>query len=594
MSLSPAALKRAGQDYPWYAEHLLHVVDEDGELVLLRFRPAQWKVWRAVAAQRAAGLPVRIIVLKSRKTGVSTEVQGMLVQAGQLLPRARALVVAQNNDTAGELFDIGDTMYQHLPDDVPELRRDLMHRRNSAGGQKFMQWGTPREWSQLKIDTAKEVEAGRGKTISHLHCSEVAFWQDPRKALSLLNAVPDRPGTLIVLESTANGHNFFKARWDRAVRGLGGYAPVFIGWQEDENCRLPIPDGDVRAELERTLGKMPEYGGEEELRLVDRGFDLEQLYWRRKTIIDKADGDIPKFKQEYPSTPQEAFIASGRHVFSVSFTDPVIQRTEKTDPAGVDGYFYPLATKVRRLMHGEIEVPDFHAAEPVAWTPKSEIPEGLEDRSDYWRVWEMPREDRAYIVSADPARDEEAGQNDKAFNAAQVIDHLTGEQVARYRSRQDTDEFAREIVLAGLFFNLAHVVPEVTGIGTALAKVWLWEQYGYPRIYTRKRLDSQREKFLDALGFDTNRKTKPLIEASAQQLLREGTDGIRCRLTALEFTTYVKLEDGSHGPDEEAYSDLLLAWMVGEYVRGELPPARPRKRKGGAPSSLPRSLRPNY
>src|SRR4051794_11367359 len=107
-------MERLRWDRPFYASKVLRVVNEDGDLVPLKYRPAQMKVARVAEAQRRAGLPVRIIVLKSRKTGVSTMVQGWLVQDTTLQSNRRGLVVAQDTDTAGELHDIGFTMWTQL------------------------------------------------------------------------------------------------------------------------------------------------------------------------------------------------------------------------------------------------------------------------------------------------------------------------------------------------------------------------------------------------------------------------------------------------------------------------------------------------
>ena len=259
------ALHRLRHDLPFYAENCLKVVNERGELVDFKFRKAQLKLWRALKAQRDAGRPMRAIVLKSRKVGISTAVQAMIFQGTTLEPNCKSVVVAQDTDTAGELFEISDTFYSHLPADAPvEFKPGLVGRSVSEGGMKKLAFGERSRAlraqgamginSSLKIDTAKTVNAGRGKTIRKLHCSEVAYWDSQKKALSLLNAVPDQPGTLIVLESTANGHNWLKARWDRAERGEGGYAAVFIGWTEDENCTREFDDEDERARFIESIG----------------------------------------------------------------------------------------------------------------------------------------------------------------------------------------------------------------------------------------------------------------------------------------------------------------------------------------------------
>src|SRR5690606_32730054 len=133
------------------------------------------------------------------------------------------LVVAQDNDTAGALFEIGERIWANLPPDEALALKPA--RANFRRGKEIMfaepsrarrDQGIVGLDSSLTVDTAKEVEAGRGWTYTDMHLSEVAFYGDVRKITSLLNAVPDEPGTMIVLESTANGNNHFKARWDAA------------------------------------------------------------------------------------------------------------------------------------------------------------------------------------------------------------------------------------------------------------------------------------------------------------------------------------------------------------------------------------------
>jgi hypothetical protein len=84
---------------------------------------------------------------------------------------------------------------------------------------------------------------------------------------------------------------------------------------------------------------------------------------------------------------------------------------------------------------------------------------------------------------------------------------------------------------------------------------------------------------MDRLGWSTDRRTKPLMEDTMREMLREGTHGIRSRGLALELTTYVKLSDGSHGPDAEAFSDRLMAYMQAQRLRVEVPCGRRRRRR---------------
>lgn len=121
----------------------------------------------------------------------------------------------------------------------------------------------------MRIGTAKSDSFGRGDDITFLHLTEVAFAPDLEALLSgVAEAVVNDAPTL--LETTANGHNDLKKFWDLSVLGETGYTPLFYG-----------PDWEYSKEF------------------------LEQ---KKKSLREK-------YPQEYPSTPEEAFIASGSPYF---------------------------------------------------------------------------------------------------------------------------------------------------------------------------------------------------------------------------------------------------------------------------------------
>jgi hypothetical protein len=608
---TPEEIRKALRaDRGYYAEEVLKVVDEDGEIVPLRPRLAQRRLYAALAQQRAAGLPQRAIVLKSRKVGISTATSGLILQELLWHKNRRGVIVAQDHETAGELFDIADTMYAELPAD-PEIKPPLASRTTSRGGAKTLKWGERSRLEQergnkghnstLKIDTASEVQAGRGKTIAYLHCSEVAFWPDKKKMTSLLNAVPERPGTVVILESTANGHNFFKKRWDRAERGQGGFTPVFIGWLEDENCVRPFTDPDERARFIETIGT-GDYGADEQTLRDDFGATPEQLNFRRYAIDDKCDGEIATFKQEYPTFAQEAFVGSGKHVFSVVFMERAKRRAEAIEQLPPEkggpqlGVLQATETKERRVGGDTFEVPT-----KAMWVPSEAT--GFPHTFDFWTRWlasgallkqayergeitaeqleagldpEETIDERAgqFIVSVDPAGGEENTTGDEdAYHGIQVIDHRTHEQVAELQTRNlDHDQLADQAFLAALFFNAALITVETTGgYGTPVARR-LWDKLGWRRMYKRKRLEQAGDKTSNVLGFDTNRTTKPMMIAGLTEMLREGTHGIRSRRLVLQLTTYIYDEKtGKARPDDEAFADLLTAYMQGQEVARQTP-----------------------
>lgn len=594
-------LARIRDDAPWYGQHLAKIVDKNAELVPLTYRPAQMKLWEAIQRQRERDLPVRVIVLKSRQTGISTAVQQMIIQRATTRANRRALVVAHNATTAGALFGIGENIYLNLPDD-PFVKPEIKSRHSSENGRKLLHWGTkdPRRQeagdvgvnSILRIDTAKEVEAGRGLTIHDLHASEVALWPDPSKCAALLNAVPKRPGTMIILESTARGANFFKERWDRAVAGLGDFEPLFISWLEDPDCRRPFRSDQEREHLISTIGAGA-FGAAEPMLMerMDRmGIALEEQYerlaFRRVAIVDDCDGKPEVFAQEYPSTPEEAFIASGNTVFSKVYIGGALSAAEGAPEPRV-GVLKASATRTRTLLDGTVEIPTGVEFWPADAT-------GFRQDHPFWHVWRTPEKDGQYIVTVDPAGDIEnhdaTERDDHAYSAIEVIDHASGEQVAEWRGRADHDQVAMQAFLAGLWYREAILGVEVSGgYGTAITRA-LTRLY-YRRLYQRQQLDTRKLKTAERIGWSTDRRTKPQMEANFAELLREGTHGIRSVGLARELGTYIRDDRGKHRPEEGAHSDRLLAFMQAHEIR-RLTPLRVRRDPSGPrPNSLTRVLR---
>jgi hypothetical protein len=168
--------------------------------------------------------------------------------------------------------------------------------------------------SGYKVGTAGTKGVGRSSTIQLFHGSEVAFWPHAEThAAGVLQAVPDAPGTEVILESTANGlGNFFHQKWQDAERGIGDFIAVFVPWYWQEEYRKDVPAGFTLDEEEREYAEL-------------YGLTLEQMHWRRNKIAELKDATL--FKQEYPATAAEAFQMSGHD----SYIKPeLVARARKT------------------------------------------------------------------------------------------------------------------------------------------------------------------------------------------------------------------------------------------------------------------------
>jgi hypothetical protein len=652
--MDPAVLERL-RDVPLreYAVAALKIVDKNGELVPLDCtgRPGQIKLGEAFERQKAQGRPVRIVLVKSRQFGGSTLVQADMQKRANTTARRKILTVAHRLDTAESLFQMGLTMWENLPDGMqapmggfnnPTRGTKIMHLGEKVGG---IVSGWPN--SRLAIDTAEEVQGGRGLTYTDLHLTEVAFWgQNAKKAEGLLSAVPDRPGTSIVIESTAQGRNWFYTRAKAAADGTSEYELVFVGWHEDPDCWRAFRTPEEREDFVATIGRPDAcFPGtdqklgviaEDEPWLVEQfGCAPEQLNWRRFAIIDKCDGKLEVFRTEYPATWQEAFAGTGRQVFSVIFTQRAAVQAaswaKKPPEQGgpQQGIFVGQDPRTRKLSDGEVEVPT-----RAVWVPEAEIPARCEwwpgsfhqPKDPLWTLW-MPERRTAeewrqahergdvdleameagmaravrgpgqYILAGDAAKDTyndvPTQMAETAFNTLVGIDHWTGEQVAEWRGRIDHDLVAKRAFLAGLWLNEALVSIELTGGYGGVIMDRLQRVFYYRRLFVEKVLDDRKQREINRLGWDTNRRSKPRMEGTAQALLREGTHGIKSPVLAAEFETYVKDEKNpvKHEPAPGAFSDLLLAWMQAQEIR-RIKPARPAPPADGhRPNSMTRKLR---
>lgn len=586
--------QRLESDVVYWARHCAKILDQNLDIIKLEAKPAQLRVQEALDRQRAAGKPGRVLVPKARKEGVSTWASALAVHHTTTIPNYKALVVAQDKSTATELHGMAEMMVSNLPDRVID---GLALKPQIAGAQrgKEMIFGTRSRRERLEgdlghnssllVDTAGEVQAGRGFTYHLIHGSEVGFWEDIRGKLKALgNSVPYTPETVVILESTPNGRNEFYRLCIQARSGESEYELVFIPWWQEPLYRRPFLAAEERGALIEEIG-LGDYGDDEpdlvEM-MQEAGLDedeiLERLNWRRWKIMQpEVGGDINDFHQEFPSTFEEGFIATSGQVFAGVLINKVNQRIDQT-PAPTQGILSPREWQNRTLRGHDIARPV-----GVIWTPKSEIA-GIIGRGGMWDFWEGPHEPGEYpenhplhgvgsqhVVAVDPASGEELAGPQGAYHAIEVVNHRTLDQAAEYRSRADPDEIALQAYLVAMLFRKAWIAVETTGgYGNSIV-LKLRNDWQYPYVYYRADDEAKKQKQSERMGWQTTPKTKPRMEDRAKELLRTGTDGIRSRLIADQMTTYVRDEKGRTGPEPLAFADNLLAWEIAQWVAHELP-----------------------
>ena len=278
------------KDPRFLIESTFSLVNKDSKKVPFIFNKSQDDYWGKITS--------RDIILKSRKQGFSTIRLARMVAQCAALDNQHCVVVSHEEKSTMRLLE---RARYFIENSLVKLNVDI-----TGAIIRF-----PDKKSKIWIGTAGAKAFGRGDDITSYHLSEYAFWANPDLITGIEEGcVNDSEGCI---ESTANGWGTpYHKLWQRAeqktaqrLTQTGGprfYAPHFYGWFWDDNCQV---------KCDKALEDLDE--DERELR---REFKLTdgQLLWRRLKINSMTDPD--KFAQEYPATPEEAFLIARQMVFS--------------------------------------------------------------------------------------------------------------------------------------------------------------------------------------------------------------------------------------------------------------------------------------
>ena len=501
-----------------YIENCLKIKTKSGTVVPFRLNDAQRKLYAVAKRQQDAGKPVRLIILKARQLGFSTLTEGLIFHACATRRNVNALIVAHREDATANLFRMSKLFYDELPAPVkPMLRASNAQELVFENPSKLRseREARPGLRSRIRCATAGGRGIGRSDTLQCVHLSEYAFWPDGAdgKASTLagiLQAVPSLPGTMVVIESTANGFEDFKERWDAAVAGENDFEPVFFAWFENPDYSMPVVPGTEWTPEERDLKAA--------YQLTD-----EQLQWRRWCIANNCGGSLDMFRQEYPASPGEAFLHSGTGVFD---NEQIVLRLERLpSPAG----------------RGEFADGEWTESETGAIT-----------------LYELPEEGVPYVLGGDTA-----GEGSDYFTAI-VIDNVSGRIAAKLRQKYSEPEYVRQIFALGRFYNDALVAIETNFSTYPVMKL---QEMEYPNQYSREREDTYTRQMRKSYGFRTDRQSRPRAIANLVEVFSSHPEWFTDRELLEEMLTFCYNED--HRPEALAgkHDDLVMGAAITYAVR---------------------------
>jgi len=291
----PEMLDRLCAYTSWVNNGFCFICDQHAEVVPLVHNRIQRILLGAAMFQAGRFKPIRQIDLKARKGGASTLWQTITVFLCQHYDNQVGLMLAHVPDSTREIFQIAKKVVDTFP----------------ALSDPFEMWiKFPETDSRYNCHTAAGAIVGAGGTITVLHLSEVALWErNKTKTLTAaMKAVAKDPKTILIMESTARGQEEFYAKFNEArYDPEHPYISVFVPWFLDDTLVIKPPADFTLDADEQIIYRLAfdDYA-------IELGHDAFQ--WRRDEI--KATiGGIAVFRQEYPSTPEEAVQGSADLIF---------------------------------------------------------------------------------------------------------------------------------------------------------------------------------------------------------------------------------------------------------------------------------------
>jgi hypothetical protein len=491
-------------NFELFAKEQIKILPKDTRLGFqpFSFNEAQKIANDAIEKQLKETGKVRAIILKARQMGLSTLSTGRVFWKSYFNAYNKSVVMAHDSATSDALFTMSRNIISNMPDQfTPVLKKsnakEIMFEHNESG---------------YRLYTAGSPEAGRGITPTIAHLSEVAFWLHDEKILAgLFQGISQADGTEVILESTANGvGNSFHRLWIDAVAGKNEYIPIFVPWFLMSEYRRAAPEG-----FERT--------DEEEILVTRYNLDDDQLYWRRLKI---AESGTDKFKQEYPSTPEEAFIVSGSNVFNIEKLAKLIPQ-----PILAQREFNFESMMMEDARQGSIE------------------------------IFKYPTFDQSFAIAADVSLG--VGKD----HSAAVVMNAEREVCAVYRNNMiDPSKFGDLLFYLGRYYNNALMGVESNSMG--IATLNRLAQMGYVNMYYQTKMANVSKEEGLRMGWRTTTASKPAIIGFLKNAIEQEEIWIPSRIMIGELMNYVADDNGRTNAIVGHNDDTVIALAIAlEMIR---------------------------
>ncbi len=464
---------------------------------------------------------ISLLVLKGRQQGFTTLITAYQLACSILNRNFQGYTLSDKSDNSEAIFqNKAKFTYSQLPE-VLKPTEKYNNRKQLLFEKLNSSWA---------VDTATK-DVGRSRTVNFFHGSECAFWKDGIAPIQGALGEAFTKNCIKIYESTANGYNDYQAMWNSGV-----HINCFYEWWRTKEYRTSIKSEEVKAEFLKDIDSKKGWIWERLRWLRDtKNLDAEQLYWYWNKYEKYLDKDL--IKQEYPCTPQEAFLLSGKNVFD---TQIILERLERLPKPIKTGYF--------TYDYDGLKITN------IQW---------VNDKSGYIKLYTLPNQlyDTAFALGGDTA-----GEGSDFF-VADVIDAKTGVQVAKLRHQFDADQYTRQVYCLGKYYRDALIGIEANFDSYPIREL---QRLGYPKQYTREAVDTYTGKTEKRFGFKTTSLTRPTIISKLIEIVREHCDTINDKDTLEELLTIVRNEKGRIEAPQGGHDDQMMSLAITHEIRDQV------------------------
>ena len=293
------------------------IINKEQQEVPFKRNPAQEILEKRKNELREKFWRIRLIILKGRQMWITTNEAISGLDDSLIFSNQNIGILAQVDKTRAEIFDKVKTAYLKLPESIRLNDWNVWYKPTTK-------YSTKQELEFLENHSKIAIITdSRWGTWSKLHISEFAFINNATELLAgTLPSVPKKSD--IIIESTANWfwNEFELLRHKYYWKDSYEWSCIFLGWWIMPEYSLPLEKWEVvklPKELEHLNKPMIDW----------TILSNEQKKWYLNMYNSYTNPDYAF--QEYPSTPEEAFMNTWKPVFKTSMIKNLITPEYEVD-----------------------------------------------------------------------------------------------------------------------------------------------------------------------------------------------------------------------------------------------------------------------